>query len=434
MSSWRSLCLLTFLLAGRRAQADGAFPDELAVFLPPASNAVVVATNFGLLRSLDGGPVAFVCEAATGATRNVGPYQANLNGTMLAEAAEGLLRSVDWGCGWQPAGGSVSGLYVYDAAFDPSSPRVLAIGLTADAGVGALYPSDDQGATFGQAATTVLGSFSGVEFSTVSPGTVFAVGNETSGDAGIGVPFVAMSADRGQTWPSFFAHPELSGLIVRLAQVDTTAGNTLYLRINATYDELWVSRDGGKTLQKLFTAPKPLSAFLAGADGTLYAGTRTNGLYRAPPSNPSSFVLVNTSVRPRCLAERGGLLYACSDDFSDGGFALGSSADQGTTFAAVVRFDQIAGLADCSEPSFAQTCGFAWQTIAALFGIGDGGATDGGGRVSGGSCGSCATGGGNLGLIALAAMAGWRRRRRNATPPALATDPSPPDRFRSPSG
>jgi hypothetical protein len=409
----RALLLVGLLAVGGYARADGAFPDELAVFLPPGSNAIVVATNFGLLQSLDGGPFLFVCEAATGATRNVGPYQADLGGAMLAEAGQGLLRSADWGCGWQPASGAVNGLYVYDAAFDPSSPRVLAIAPTLDAGIGALYPSDDRGASFGQPVSTVVGFFNGVEFSTVNSGTVFAVGNETTADGGIGAPFVASSSDRGQTWSAFYSHPELSGLIVRLAQVDLSVPDTLYLRVNAAFDELWVSRDGGKTLQKLFTAPQPLSAFLAAADGTLFAGTRTNGLYRAPASDPTGFTLLNTAVRPRCLSERGGLLYACGDDFADGGFALGASADQGATFISVVRFDQIAGLADCAEPSFAQTCAFAWQTIAALFEIGDAGITaDGGAPTSKGSCGGCTSGEGVAGLLALAVVLASRTRSR----------------------
>jgi uncharacterized protein (TIGR03382 family) len=413
MTPLRLLCFWGVLTVGNYARADGAFPDELAAFLPPDSNTIVVATNFGLLQSLDGGPFLFVCEAATGATRNVGPYQADLGGTILAEAGQGLLRSADWGCGWQPASGTVSGLYVYDAAFDPSSPRVLAIAPTLDAGIGALYPSDDRGASFGLPVSTVVGFFNGVEFSVVSPGTVFAVGNETAADGGIGVPFIASSVDRGQTWTSLYQHPELSGLIVRLAQVDPTVPDTLYLRVNAAFDELWVSRDGGKTLQKLFTAPQPLSAFLAAADGTLFAGTRVNGLYRAPASDAGAFALVNSSVRPRCLAERGGLLYACGDDFADGGFALGTRADQGATFSSVVRFDQIAGLAPCSEPSFAQTCAFAWQTIAELFGIGDAGTgTDGGMPASSGSCGGCTSSEGVAGLLALAVILASRSRRR----------------------
>jgi len=383
-------CLFSLLLLGARpARADGAFPDELQLFLPAGTDRIVVSTNFGLLRSVAGGPFDFICEAAIGATGNVGLYQASADGTILAEAGQGLYRSSDWGCGWSAATGSVAGLYVYDAALDPTpSPNALAIGLTSDGGVTALYPSADEGASFTSPTLVIAGSLAGVEFSAVTPGTVFAVGNATAADGGTDVPFVSASADHGQSWPVRYDHPELAGRILRLAQVDPVAVDTLYLRVSyPTYDELWVSRDGGRTLQKLFAATEALSAFLAAADGTLYAGTRNGGLYSAPASAPGGFALVNGSVHPRCLGERGGTLYACGDDFKDG-FALGSSGDRGRTFADVVRFDQIAGLASCpAEPAFAETCAFAWQTISRLFG--DAGTT---GGTKGSSCGGCASG------------------------------------------
>jgi hypothetical protein len=408
------LWLLVVLSAGT-ARADGAFPDELQVFLPPATSRIVVATNFGLLRATDGGPFEFICEAAIGATGNVGLYQAGGDGAMLAEASQGVYRSPDWGCGWSPAQGSVSGVYVYDAAFDPTSPQhVLAIGVGATAGTTAVYPSSDEGATFGAPTLTISGSLNGVEFSAVSPGTAFAVGNAAGADGGVGVPFIAVSGDEGQTWPTRYDHAELAGQVVRLAQVDPVAANTLYLRVSyPTYDELWVSRDSGNTLQKLFTASEPLSAFLSSADGTLYAGMRNAGLYSAPASSPSGFTSRNTAVHPRCLGERGGTLYVCGDNFVDG-FALGASVDRGATFSDVVRFDQLAGLASCpAEPGFAATCAFAWQTIAQLFGIGDAGVGDGGGKTPTSSCGGCASGGeGGWVFLLLLLRAVWSARRR----------------------
>ena len=293
---------------------------------------------------------------------------------------------------------------------------MLAIAVTSSSGTTAVYPSDDEGASFAAATLTVPGSLNGIEVSSVTPGEVFAVGNGAT-DAGVGTPFIVSSSDRGQSWSQSLMHPELTGQLLRLAQLDRVAADTLYLRVSyPTYDELWVSRDGGKTMQKLFTAAEPLSAFLASADGSLYAGTRNGGLYEAPASAPAAFVLVNGSVHPRCLAERGGQLYACGDDFKDG-FALGSSSDHGRTFSDVVRFDQIAGLASCpSEPAFAQTCAFAWQTISELFRGADAGSTTG---AKSSSCGGCASGlvgpeGTDLFLPGLLLL--WLRKRRTQPP------------------
>jgi MYXO-CTERM domain-containing protein len=418
MRFWSASALLLAVIAAGRARADGAFPDELQVFLPPATDSIVVATNFGMLRSLSGGPFVFVCEAAIGAGSNVGLYQARADGTVLAEAGLGLFHSADWGCGWSAAMGSVQGVYVYDAAMDPgSSPRALAIGVGTQSGETTIFPSDDEGATFGAATYTVAGALSGIELSAVTSGTAFAVGNAPPADAGVGAPFVLVSRDYGQTFPTRSDHPELTGQIARLAAVDPTAADTLYLRVSYTaYDEIWVSRDAGKTLQKLFTSSEPVSAFLAGPDGTLYAGTRNSGLYRAPATNPSGFALVNASVHPRCLGERDGTVYVCGDDFKDG-FALGSSTDQGDTFIDVVRFDQISGLASCAEPDFAQTCAFAWQSVQRLFGIGDAGGTsaDAGATPMSNSCGGCAVAT-DAGLPMLAVALAFLRSRRRHPP------------------
>src|SRR4029077_19852671 len=75
-----SAALVPLLLVGRAtpptARADGAFPDELQVFLPASPpNRILLTTNFGLLRSDDDGQsFSYLCEPTVGTGNNISLY------------------------------------------------------------------------------------------------------------------------------------------------------------------------------------------------------------------------------------------------------------------------------------------------------------------------------------------------------------------------
>jgi uncharacterized protein (TIGR03382 family) len=405
--------------AASRARADGAFPDELQVFLPasPASR-ILLTTNFGLLRSDDDGQsFQYLCEPTVGTAENVSLYQLSTSGTLLADSPSGLFRSTDVGCSWGKSGGALASVYTLDAAFDPNHPgRALAIG--AATSINSLYPSDDDAATFAAPTFSLPGRLSGVEFSESSDGVVYATGIPATGpDASVPAPFILASSDRGQNWTRF-DHPELAGSSLRVAQVDPLDGQTIYLRLlpgaassdgGPSGDSLAVSHDGGKTVSILYTLTEAMTAFLRAADGTLYLGTRGQGLYAASPGT-SDFVVRNP-LRVRCLGERAGTLYACGDNWLDG-FALGSSTDGGRTFHGLISFVQIAGLAVCPGTPAAPACARTWSALSQLFGI-DAGAADGGSGVPPAKSGcGCQSAGEGLPLIPAFA---WLLRRRRGS-------------------
>ena len=416
------LALLLACGAASQALADGAFPDEFQLFVPTERpSSILLATNFGLLRSADNGATwTYVCEAQAGATGNISLYQLSpLTGTLLADSLQGLFLSTSEGCSWTGAGGTLAGQYSWDAAFDPlNAGGLLALSANGPGQTSAIYPSANDGQSFGAALFAIEGNLTGIEFSLSTPGLVYATGGEAnSPDGSLGAPFILVSTDRGESWPTREDHPELGAVIVRIAAVDPDDGQTVYLRISsATGEELAVTHDGGKTIEPLFTPPEPMTAFLRAQDGTLYVGTRGHGLYAAAPAGadggPPSFAVVN-SVHVRCLGERLGELYACGDNWVDK-FALGRSSDGGKTFTEVLQFVQIGGLASCPGGGIQASCGGTWSALEQLFGIDAGSPPTDAGSASPSApphgCGCGQAGGGALLAVGLGILL-FRRRR-----------------------
>src|SRR5262249_7840234 len=120
----RAACglLLLITLVPRAAVADGAFPDELQVFVPADQpSRTLLTTNFGLLISDDAGASwRWVCEAAvTSGLAVLYQISAPPARTLLAAATNGLYLSQDGGCTWGAARGPVLGSYVPDLFPDP---------------------------------------------------------------------------------------------------------------------------------------------------------------------------------------------------------------------------------------------------------------------------------------------------------------------------
>ena len=121
---------------GRRAQADGAFPDEFSIHFPPdAPNRISIGANFGLLVSEDDGlSWHYACEPwivagsnAALANNSVSFYQVTRDGAYLATSVN-LTRSSDVACTWPISTGAVAGQRVADIFPDPNDASfVLAI-------------------------------------------------------------------------------------------------------------------------------------------------------------------------------------------------------------------------------------------------------------------------------------------------------------------
>jgi hypothetical protein len=348
---------LLLLLPSTSANADGAFPDELQIFLPSTvSNQIVLTTNFGFLLSEDNGAHwVMVCESFVSGQTLLLSYQVDPGGTIFAVYGPHVGRSTDEGCTWSATSGDLSQeLSVRDLFPDPTPDAgrvaLLAVGQNGQPHA-SLWLSTDDGVSF--APTSVVeqtGDLLGVEYAASEPGLLYVTGAHLPSDGGSRIPFVSVTSDGG--W-STFDHAEYASNFPYLAGVDPEQANTLYVRLGSptNRDALLISHDQGQTFTSALQLTEAMSAFVRASDGTLYVGTRSGALWRQAVGSPA-FVR-STGPHFRCLAERNGTLFACGDPLADG-YALATSTDQGATFTPLMDYGQIDTLQTC--PSVQQAC------------------------------------------------------------------------------
>ena len=393
----------------RSSFADGAFPDELSVYLSAsAPNRILLGTNFGLVISEDNGQSwRFVCEFFLTRNQNeiVNFYKVGSDGAVIALSLAHLWRTTDGGCTWTLAGGTVSSMAVPDAFIDPNDPSfVVAIGNN-PSGSG-LYGSHDGGLTFGAAiyapTTAVLVS---VEIAS-TPGVIYVTQVDNTGNS-----YLLKTADGGAHW----TRQQLSvpsGNEARIMAVDPVDPNKVYLRplsFGAGTDAIGIATDGGRTLTTAITLSGGtiyFSSFLRASDGTLFAGTTNGDLYVEAPGETTFTRRVGP--RTRCLGQRPGSsrIYACGDATLDG-YNLGYSDDGAHTFQPLMNFTQISGPLTCQAVN--DVCAVWYAMLLQTLGVGvDGGTPNRGGNGSSSHCGAV----GVIGSLGPLLVRFFRRHRR----------------------
>jgi hypothetical protein len=343
------------------ALANGAFPDSQTVLTPAdRPNEILLVTNFGVVLSWDGGTSwQWSCERdanAFGVLYQLGPAPRR---RLFTVANDKLAYSDDGTCGFSIAGGNLAGRVVTDVFPHPTdADRVLAVGY-ADARY-AVLASSDGGATFGPTLyeAAVGDGIGGVEIARSDPATIY-VSMTAAGEVR---PKLARTRDGGANWAvrDFFA--DLGPGLLRIIAVDSSDPEVVCLRFLGTDTQaVAVTRDGGATVTTTLTVAGNLTAFVRLATGTLLAAAAVEGgtrhvLYRSR-NDGGSFEEVTGAPRIRALSERGGVVYAATDNFGDG-YALGTSKDEGTSWRAAMAYGDIEAILPClrSDPICQSTC------------------------------------------------------------------------------
>ena len=180
------------------------------------------------------------------------------------EAMYGLVWSRDGGVSWSAAGQGFTGRGSRSVAFDPTdSRRIYAGGLNGNG----FFKSTDGGLTwsprsFGSSAVYVIA----VAVDPSSPNAVY-VGTQNEG--------FFKSTDYGDTWVT--GGTGLSGAITYLT-VDASKSGRLFA---STATAFYLSEDGGQSWNNVLNLPAWTVTIDSRAPSTVYAATRTQGVFRS---------------------------------------------------------------------------------------------------------------------------------------------------------
>jgi len=355
------------------AEANGAFPAALSVFFPPRRpDALIVATNFGVVESTDGGRSwLYACEDPTRAAdaRLYTLVQDGDRERLFSVGLQGLAVTDDGGCSLQPTAGSSDFVTVSDYFVDPSNAqRVFALATVVDPAApvvesAALLLSEDGGRTFGPPLRSEpVGmpdslDFESVEVAKTDPQTLYLISSSIT----TGRQF-ERSNDGGLTWQTT---PLVAGAGSRfgIITIDPDDKNRVFVRgTNFASDALLLTTDGGKTLQTvldLSAQMAAMTAFLLRTDGTiLIAAVDVAGVTFGLKSTDGGLTFQPWEIgnhRLRGLAEHAGRIYALSEYTTDS-FILGSAAKDSDKWEPLLTFADIRGIKPCAQSRCATDC------------------------------------------------------------------------------
>lgn len=346
------------------ARADGAFPNSETILTPAERpHDLLLVTNFGLIRSGDDGATwSWSCEQDANMYGRFYQWAPPPSNRLIAVANDTLVYSDDLACGWSTAGGMLPGALLSDVFVDPSDGQhVLALGYANS--MYSLFESRDGGTTFGARLYDGAAgeSFVGVEIARSEPQTIYLAIAEPDQH-----PRLARSTDGGASFTVNDLSASLGPGEILIIAVDPQNPEKVFLRqLTTTSEVLAITADGGVTATAPLTVDGKLAAVLRLASGTiLAAGTIQSATVAATfrsTDGGASFQMLAGQPTINGLSERAGLVYAATDNFADG-YAIGTSADEGTTWQPLLAYADVQQIAPC----LATTCAYTCATEASL--------------------------------------------------------------------
>jgi len=355
--------LLVCALRARPAAADGAFPASAGVLVPAGlPHGITLATNFGVIKSQDDGATwTWSCEQDPNGSRDLYQYGAASKLRLFARDATGLVFTDDGGCTWTGATGSaLTGSVITDAFPDPTDPmRVVAAAAPTPGTTGPyhLIESSDGGTTFGTVRYTAAAgiTINSVEISRSDPHTIYLV-TLTSGTTF--TTKLLRSTDSGATWTEHDISGSLGSGSVLIIAVDPTNPMRVFLRVSGTNgNKLGVTEDGGATFHSALDLTNGLmSGFALMSSGTILVSGVVGVapvLYRST-DHAVTFNSIAGAPNVVGLAARGTTLFGAGQ--AGEAFAVGTSADEGTTWTPLMNYGQVAAIDSCVKAACQDIC------------------------------------------------------------------------------
>jgi len=343
-------------LATRPARANGAFPDTGQILAPPDHReTIILGTNFGLVVSVDGGATwRWSCEHGAGS----GGFRYALatadTRRLLGLTPTELVVTDDVGCAWQ-AVANQAGIIPFNYVPHVSDPSlVFALSEVRQSRLHSISRIDLRQASGPPSVLYTAppdGELATIEVARSDANVIYATQNSLAGQVRTRI---VRSTDGGQSWSVLDPAGAPDYVTLRIAAVDRANPQKLYLRGNkrdVQGEALLVSEDGGQTVRAPFETTGALVAFLRLQDGgALLAEMQgpVGHLHRSTDGANTFTELTNAKVHVRGLAERDGILYAATDNVSDG-YAIGLSRDMGATWEKLMAFDDIRSVTACGD-------------------------------------------------------------------------------------
>jgi hypothetical protein len=178
-------------------------------------------------------------------------------------------------------------------------------------------------------------------------------------------PHVFRSDDSGATVHEL--HPTLptQGRLYLAAIDPKNASRILVRQLSDKGSDLLLSEDAGATFKIALHMAGAMFGFAQSADGaTVWAGSgdADEGLYRSTDRGRTFTAVAKAPIF--CLHRSAQKLFTCSNPFTDHGYAIGSSTDEGTTVTPLIGFADVLGPVACDAGAGA-SCGKTWTAMHA---------------------------------------------------------------------
>lgn len=178
-------------------------------------------------------------------------------------------------------------------------------------------------------------------------------------------PHLFRSDDYGATLREL--HPTLptQGRLYLAAIDPANASRILVRQLSDRGSDLLVSDDGGATFSVALHMAGAMFGFTQSADGaTVWAGSgdADEGLHRSTDRGRTFAPVAKAPIF--CLHRSAEKLFTCSNPFTDHGYAIGASTDDGATIAPLIGFADVLGPVACDAGAGA-SCGNTWTAMHA---------------------------------------------------------------------
>jgi len=338
------------------AFANGRFPRAQQLVSDPRDpSRVFLRATFGVLASFDGGGSwRWLCEDAIGFSGTWDPPVAiGRDGRLWMGLEKGLSWTTD-ACNVH-AMPEVAGELVSDVSADGDA---LVFATSTPKKPAALWRASATGAH--RTGATLDGYY--IDTIDALGARVWLTGVRVGQKA---EPHIFRSDDSGVTLHELHPTWPTQGRLY-LAAIDPKNGSRILVRqLSDKGSDLLLSEDDGVSFKIALHMNGAMFGFTQSADGsTVWAGSgdADEGLYRSTDRGRTFGPVAKAPIF--CLHRSAQKLFTCSNPFTENGYAIGSSNDDGTTIKPLIGFADVLGPVSCDAGAGA-SCGKNWTAMHA---------------------------------------------------------------------